>query len=139
VGDRYATGGSTKIDTDEYPDPIRQFTASWSSDSSGSLIRKTCPALARRVRVFMARQEVLSGLDGLADSISPTFDARQVSLFHGKHQLWPKHELVEMSSLDRPVRRSIYLVVLSANEPSPLLPETGDEPKQRTFNSATKT
>jgi tricorn protease len=34
-----------------------------------------------------------------------------------------------MSSLDRPVRRAIYLVVLNANEPSPLLPETGDEPK----------
>jgi tricorn protease len=27
------------------------------------------------------------------------------------------------------VRRAIYLVVLNANEPSPLLPETGDEPK----------
>jgi tricorn protease len=34
-----------------------------------------------------------------------------------------------MSSLDRPVRRSIYLAVLTANEPSPLLPEMGDEPK----------
>jgi tricorn protease len=33
-----------------------------------------------------------------------------------------------MSSLDRPVRRAIYLAVLSATEPSPLLPETGDEP-----------
>jgi tricorn protease len=34
-----------------------------------------------------------------------------------------------MSSLDRPVRRAIYLAVLSASEPSPLLPETGDEPR----------
>jgi tricorn protease len=33
-----------------------------------------------------------------------------------------------MSSLDRPVRRAIYLVVLSASESSPFLPETGDEP-----------
>src|ERR1043165_8444111 len=33
-----------------------------------------------------------------------------------------------MSSIDRPVRRAIYLAVLSASEPSPLLPETGDEP-----------
>src|SRR6185295_7067933 len=36
---------------------------------------------------------------------------------------------LEMSSIDRPVRRAMYLVVLSASEPSPLLPETGDEPK----------
>jgi tricorn protease len=34
-----------------------------------------------------------------------------------------------MSSIDRPVRRGIYLAVLSASEPSPLLPETGDEPR----------
>jgi tricorn protease len=33
-----------------------------------------------------------------------------------------------MSSIDRPVRRAIYLAVLGASEPSPLLPETGDEP-----------
>jgi tricorn protease len=36
-----------------------------------------------------------------------------------------------MSSLERPVRRAIYLAVLSATEPSPLLPETGDEPPPR--------
>jgi tricorn protease len=33
-----------------------------------------------------------------------------------------------MSSLDKPTLRSIYLVVLSSGEPSPFLPETGDEP-----------
>jgi tricorn protease len=32
-----------------------------------------------------------------------------------------------MSSTERPVRRSIYFAVLSATEPSPLLPEAGDE------------
>ena len=35
---------------------------------------------------------------------------------------------LEMSSVDRPVTRAIYLAVLSATEPSPFLPETGDEP-----------
>jgi tricorn protease len=35
-----------------------------------------------------------------------------------------------MSSLDRPVRRAIYIAVLSSTEPSPLLPETGDEPRR---------
>ena len=33
-----------------------------------------------------------------------------------------------MSSLDRTARRSPYLVVLGANEPSPLLPESSEEP-----------
>src|SRR6185436_10894166 len=40
----------------------------------------------------------------------------------------PSTGWLEMSSIDRPVRRAIYLAVLSASEPSPLLPETGDEP-----------
>ena len=40
----------------------------------------------------------------------------------------PSTGWLEMSSIDRPVRRAIYLFVLSATEPSPLLPETGDEP-----------
>ena len=40
----------------------------------------------------------------------------------------PSTGWLEMSSIDRPVRRAIYLAVLSATEPSPLLPETGDEP-----------
>jgi tricorn protease len=35
-----------------------------------------------------------------------------------------------MSSLDRPVRRAVYVAVLGASEPSPLLPETGDEPRK---------
>src|SRR6185436_7084127 len=35
---------------------------------------------------------------------------------------------LEMSSVDRPVTRAIYLAVLGAAEPSPFLPETGDEP-----------
>src|SRR5262249_31742981 len=40
----------------------------------------------------------------------------------------PRTGWLEMSSLDRPVRRAIYLTVLSASDPSPLLPETGEEP-----------
>src|SRR5438046_9967532 len=38
---------------------------------------------------------------------------------------------LETTSTDRPVRRAIYLAVLGASEPSPLLPETGDEPPPR--------
>src|SRR5262249_58126766 len=41
----------------------------------------------------------------------------------------PRTGWLEMSSVDRPVRRAIYLAVLSASDPSPLLPETGDEPR----------
>jgi len=35
-----------------------------------------------------------------------------------------------MSSIDHPTTRAVYLVVLGADEPSPFLPETGDEPRR---------
>ena len=126
-----ASGSSTKIDSDEYPDPIRQFTASWSSDSKWITYTKNLPSHLRAVFVYSwADKKSYQVTDGLADSISPTFDASGKYLyFMASTNYGPSTGWLEMSSLDRPVRRAIYLVVLSANEPSPLLPETGDEPK----------
>src|SRR5262245_30329765 len=67
--------------------------------------------------------------DGMSDAISPAFDASGKYLyFLASTDYGPRTGWLEMSSIDRPVRRSIYLAVLPANEPSPLLPETGDEP-----------
>src|SRR5204863_8514797 len=67
--------------------------------------------------------------DGMADSISPAFDAGGKYLyFLASTNYGPSTGWLEMSSIDRPVRRAIYLAVLNATEPSPLLPETGDEP-----------
>src|SRR5947207_15320847 len=67
--------------------------------------------------------------DGLADSVSPAFDAGGKYLyFMASTNYGPSTGWLEMSSIDRPVRRAIYLAVLGATEPSPLLPETGDEP-----------
>ena len=126
-----ASGSSTKIDTDDYPDPIRQFNASWSPDSKWITYSKNLPSHLRAVFVYSwTDKKSYQVTDGLADSISPTFDASGKYLyFMASTNYGPSTSWLEMSSLDRPVRRAIYLVVLSANEPSPLLPETGDEPK----------
>src|SRR5947207_13264510 len=67
--------------------------------------------------------------DGLADSVSPAFDAGGKYLyFMASTNFGPSTGWLEMSSIDRPVRRALYLAVLSASAPSPLLPETGEEP-----------
>jgi tricorn protease len=64
----------------------------------------------------------------MSDAVYPAFDAGGKYLyFLASTNYGPRGGWLEMSSLDRPVRRAIYLVVLSAAEPSPLLPETGDE------------
>ena len=35
-----------------------------------------------------------------------------------------------MTSYERPVRRSVYVAVLSKDEPSPLLPKSDEEPAE---------
>ena len=91
-----ANGNATKIDTDAYPDPIRQFSAAWSPDSKWIAYTKSLPSHLRAVFVYsLAEKKVSQITDGLADSISPTFDAGgKISLLHGEYQLWTKHRLV---------------------------------------------
>jgi len=124
------SGKSTKIDTDSYPDPMRQFDATWSPDSRWVAYSKNLPSRLRAIFVYsLADQKAYQLTDGLADSISPAFDLNGKYLyFLASTNFGPSTGWLEMSSLDRPVRRAIYLAVLSATEPSPLLPETGDEP-----------
>src|SRR4029078_8979396 len=69
---------------------------------------------------------------GRAHSVPPWFDASGKYLyFLASTNYGPSTGWLEMSSIDRPVRRAIYLAVLNANEPSPLVPEPGDDPPPR--------
>jgi len=126
-----ANGKTLKIDADNYPDPARDFDASWSPDSRWITYSKNLPSHLRAIFVYsVADKKSHQVTDGLADSISPTFDAGGKYLyFLSSTDYGPSTGWLEMSSLDRPVRRAIYLAVLSAAEPSPLLPETDDEPQ----------
>jgi tricorn protease len=125
-----SNGNATRIDTDNYPDPTRSFDAGWSPDSKWITYSKNLPSHLRAIFVYsLADKKSHQITDGLADSISPAFDAGGKYLyFMASTNYGPSSGWLEMSSIDRPVRRAIYLAVLSASEPSPLLPETGDEP-----------
>ncbi|HSE23930.1 MAG TPA: PDZ domain-containing protein [Pyrinomonadaceae bacterium] len=133
-----STGTASRIDTDNYPDPIRQFDATWSPDSRWITYSKSLPSHLRAIFVYsIADKKSTQVTDGLADALSPTFDAGGKYLyFLASTNYGPSTGWLEMSSLDRPVRRAIYMVVLGANEPSPLLPETGDEPRPRDESAA---
>jgi tricorn protease len=126
-----ASGQASKIDTEAQPDLGRQFDAAWSPDSRWIVYSKSLPSHLRAVFVYsLADKKTHQITDGLADAIAPAFDAGGKYLyFLASTDYGPRTGWLEMSSLDRPVRRSIYLTVLIANEPSPLLPEAGDEPK----------
>ncbi|MGH9904607.1 MAG: S41 family peptidase [Pyrinomonadaceae bacterium] len=125
-----AGGRATKIDTDNNPDPFRQFDATWSPDSRWVAYSKNLPSHLSAIFLYsIADKKTVQITDGLADALSPAFDVGGKYLyFLASTNYGPSTGWLEMSSLDRPVRRAIYLAVLSADEPSPLLPETGDEP-----------
>ncbi|HEU4386600.1 MAG TPA: PDZ domain-containing protein, partial [Blastocatellia bacterium] len=126
-----ASGRTAKLDTDLYADPGREFGATWSPDSRWIVYSKNLASHLRAIFVYsVADGKTHQITDGLADSTSPAFDAGgKYVYFLASTDYGPRTGWLEMSSLDRPVRRAIYLVVLGASEPSPLLPETGDEPR----------
>ncbi|MEP6620242.1 MAG: PDZ domain-containing protein [bacterium] len=125
-----ATGKATRIDTDTYSTPGRAFDASWSPDSRWIAYTRSLDSHLRAVFVFsVADGKSFQLTDGMADAVSPAFDAGGKYLyFLASTDYGPRTGWVEMSAVDRPVRRAIYVAVLSASEPSPILPEFGDEP-----------
>ena len=125
-----ATGRATKIETDAFNTPGRDLDAVWSPDSKWIAYSKALDSHLRAIFLYsIADGKPVQVTDGLADAISPAFDAGGKYLyFLASTDYGPRTGWVEMSAVDRPVRRSIYLAVLNASDPSPFLPETGDEP-----------
>jgi len=124
-----ASGKLTLVDTDTYHDPAREPDAAWSPDSQWIAYSKSLENHLRAIFLYsLATGQKHQITDGMSDAVWPAFDASGKYLyFLASTNYGPRGGWLEMSSLDRPVRRAIYLVVLRAGEPSPLLPETGDE------------
>ncbi|HEX4468515.1 MAG TPA: PDZ domain-containing protein, partial [Gemmatimonadaceae bacterium] len=129
-----ASGRATKIDSDTYFDPTRGIDMAWSPDSRWVAYSRNIDSHMRAVFLYSLEEGKAHQItDGMSDVVSPAFDAAGKYLyFLASTDYGPRTSWLEMSSLDRPARRSIYLAVLSASEPSPLLPETGDEPATAT-------
>ena len=125
-----ATGRASKVDTDTYSTPGRNFAAVWAPDSRWIAYSKSLPNHLRAIFVrSLADEKSFQLTDAFADADSPAFDAGGKYIYflastdYGLRTGW-----VDMSQLDHPVRRSAYLAVLSASESSPLLPESSEEP-----------
>lgn len=134
------TGTFAKFDTDNAPAPGRSFDASWSPDSKFVTYSKNLDSRLSAIFIYSVEEKKVRQItDGLADAISPAFDAGGKYLyFLASTNFGPKTSWLEMSSIDHPTDRSVYLVVLPSDEPSPLLPETGDEPKPPSPSDAPK-
>ena len=124
-----ATGKVTPIDTDTYAHPERTFEPVWSPDSRWLAYAKRLPTQFHALMAYsMTDRKAYQLTDGLSDAESPAWDAGGKYLYFlastdfGLSSGW-----LDLSSYDRHLRRGVYLMVLAADTPSPLLPESDEE------------
>jgi tricorn protease len=126
-----ATKRPVVVDSDTYEHPERTLsTPVWSPDSKWLAYAKRQPNQLRAIMLYDvaagARHQVT---DGRSDAIAPTFSLDGKSLYFAASTNFALNVgWIDLSSSERPVRRSLYVAVLDRTAPSPLAPESDEEP-----------
>jgi len=135
------TGKVTRLDTDTYAHPERTFEPAWSPDSKWLAYSKRLPSQFHVLMAYSVTERKTYPLtDGLSDAVSPAWDAGGKYLYFlastdfGLSSGW-----LDLSSYDRRTRRGAYLMVLAADTPSPLLPESDEEARDTTSGGGVDT
>ena len=117
------------IDTDTYAGPFNQLSPSWSPDNKWIAYSKQLRNHLHAIFVYsLDQQKDFQITDGMSDALSPCFDKRGKYLYlTASTDAALSIGWLDMSSLNRPVTRSIYAVVLKKGEPSPMAPESDEE------------
>lgn len=126
-----ATGKETHVDRGNYTWPDRDMAPSWSPDSRWiAYTKRLLGSQFHAAYVYsLADRTAHQITDGLSDVIAPAWDkSGKYLLFLASTDFALNTGWLDMSSYERPVSRGVYITVLSKDEPSPLLPEEGDEP-----------
>jgi len=119
----------TIVDSDTYDHPNRTLEPAWSPDNQWLAYTRRLDNQIRTVFLYhLETKQVHQVTDGMIDSVSACFSRDGKYLFfagstnYGLNTGW-----LDMSSLERPILRSIYAVVLSKDDPSPFAPESDEE------------
>jgi tricorn protease len=126
-------GAPVKVDTTHYYNPTFTLDFGWSADSRWLTYSKQLPSHMNVVMAYsLETAKATQVTDGMSDAKYPAFDRSGKYLFFtastdvGLTPGW-----LNMTSMDRPVTRSVYVAVLKKDLPSPLAPESDDEkPKE---------
>ncbi len=127
-----ASGEVTHVDTDRFAHPQRSMNPVWSPDSRWIAYARRQDNQLRAIFVH----DTVSGsthrlTDAAADAITPVWDDSGEILYllastdFGLNTGW-----LDMTSYDRPVTRSLYVVLLGADAPSPFLPRSDEESEE---------
>lgn len=130
------SGKPTTFDTDGYAHPNRTFNPYWSPDSKWIAYVKLLDSQFKAVHVHNVETgETHMLTDGMSDAITPVWDESGKYLYFlastdfGLNTGW-----LDMSSYDMSVTRDLYMIVLSEDDPSPILAKSDDE-EVKTENS----
>ncbi len=136
-----STGASKKVDTERYAHPNRSLNPVWSPDSKWIAYSRLLDNHFKVIKVYnVETNQSLQLTDGLADAISPVWDANGKYLYFlastnfGLNTGW-----LEMSSYDRPITRALYVIVLNKDDASPLAPRSDEEKAKEEKKEATAT
>ena len=118
-----------KIDTDTYDAPQRTLDPVWAPDSRWIAYSKKLTSEMHAIFAYSLEQNKTAQLtDGLSDARFPAFDQKgQYLYFTASTDVGPTTGWLDLSSVNRPITRSAYLMVLRKDQPSPLAPESDEE------------
>jgi tricorn protease len=121
-------GTPSRIDNDTYAGPMALDPA-WSPDSKWIAYTKKLRSHLHAVFVYSLDQNKTFQLtDGMSDAAHAVFDKGGKYLyFTASTDTALSTGWLDMSSIQRPVSRSVYVAVLAKDLPSPLAPESDEE------------
>ncbi len=118
-----------RVDTEPYDEPPRTMEPVWSPDSRWLAYARRLDSHLHAIFLY----DTVAGrttqiTDGMSDAVDPAFSRDGKALFFAAStNLALRTGWLDMTSYERPVRRSLYLAVLAAGEPSPLAPRSDEE------------
>jgi tricorn protease len=132
-----ATGKSTKVDTD--PQALGgPPTPAWSPDSKWIAYTRSLQRTVAAVFLYSLETGKTHQItDGMSNAAMPAFDKGGKYLYFTASTDDGPIAFGSMSAFNRAQTNSVYLIVLSKDDPSPLLPES-DEEKDAAVKAADK-
>jgi tricorn protease len=116
-----------RVDTNTFGEPIE--APEWSPDNQWLAYAKLLPNRLGAIFVYgLETKKTHQITDGMSDAAFPAFDPTGKYLyFAASTDSGPANGWGDLSSINRPVTRSPYLIVLDKTLASPLVPESDEE------------
>lgn len=126
------SGRQTKVATEPYyrPGAFADSSYAWSPDSRWLVYTLFSAAQIESAHLYSIEQDRSYPLtDGLSDVSEPVFDRSGKYLYLlASTDAGPVRDWFSQANADMRATRALYLVVLASDEPSPLAPESDEEP-----------